>query len=115
MDSINQTLRNESEKSVILAPFNSSISDFNEDEYKGMEASLIIHRLFEDAAPLQEKKASIRFAARCRDQDRQYEINNNGELDNGVYHKFVYSSRDGGPEPSSSQDDAKGSVNDLRP
>ena len=43
------------------------------------------------------------------------EINNNGELDNGVYHKFVYSSRDGGPEPSSSVDDAKGSVNDLRP
>ena len=115
LDSINQTLRNESEKSVILAPFNSSISDFNEDDYKGMEASLIIHRLFDDAAPLQEKKGSIRFAARCRDQDRQYEINNNGELDNGVYHKFVYSSRDGGPEPSSSMDDAKGSVNDLRP
>jgi len=33
LDSINQTLRNESEKSVILAPFNSSISDFNEEEY----------------------------------------------------------------------------------
>ena len=36
----------------------------------------------------------IKFAARCRDQDRQYEINNNCELDNGVYHKFVYSSED---------------------
>ena len=80
-----------------------------------MEASLIIHRLFQDAAPLQDKKATVRFAARCRDQDRQYEINNNGELDNGVYHKFVYSSRDGHPEPSSSLDDAKGSVHDLRP
>lgn len=45
-------MRNESEKSVILAPFNSSISDFDEEEYKGMEASLIIHRLFDDAAPL---------------------------------------------------------------
>lgn len=52
LDSINQDLRNESEKSVILAPFNSSISDFNEDEWKGMDASLIIHRLFDDAAPL---------------------------------------------------------------
>jgi hypothetical protein len=52
LDSIDQELRNESEKSVILAPFNSSISDFNEDEYKGMEADLIIHRLFDDAAPL---------------------------------------------------------------
>lgn len=52
LDSIDQALRNESEKSVILAPFNSSISDFDEEEYKGMEASLIIHRLFDDAAPL---------------------------------------------------------------
>ena len=52
LDSIDQEFRNESEKSVILAPFNSSISDFNEEEYKGMEAGLIIHRLFDDAAPL---------------------------------------------------------------
>lgn len=95
LDSINEVLRNESEKSVILAPFNSSLSDFNEDEWAGMDAGLIIHRLFDDAAPLEDKKDMIRFAARCRDQDRQYEINNNGELDNGVYHKFVYSSRDG--------------------
>ena len=27
--------------------------------------------------------------------DRQYEANNNADLDNGVYHKFVYSSEDG--------------------
>ena len=46
-----------------------------------------------------EKKALIKFAARCRDQDRQYEINNNCELDNGVYHKFVYSSHEGGEKP----------------
>jgi len=52
LDSINEELKNESEKSVILAPFNSSISDFNEDEWKGMETSLIIHRLFDDAAPV---------------------------------------------------------------
>lgn len=80
-----------------------------------MGASLIIHRHFGDQAPLEDKKQMIRFAARCRDQDRQYEINNNGELDNGVYHKFVYSSRDGGPEQSSSHADSKNSVNDLRP
>lgn len=70
LDSVDEQLRNESEKSVILAPFNSSISDFDEDEYKDMEASLIIHRLFDDAAALQDKKATVRFAARCRDQDR---------------------------------------------
>lgn len=34
----------------------------------------------------------IKFSALCKDQDRQYEMNNNCELDNGVYHKFVYSS-----------------------
>jgi len=45
-------MRNESEKSVILAPFNSSISDFNEEEWKGMDASLIIHRLFDDTTAL---------------------------------------------------------------
>ena len=37
---------------MIQASFNSSISDFDEEEFKGMEASLIIHRLFDDAAPL---------------------------------------------------------------
>jgi len=79
-----------------------------------MDAGLIIHRLFDDAAPLEDKKDMVRFAARCRDQDRQYEINNNGELDNGVYHKFVYSSRDGQPEASSSVD-AGGSIEGLRP
>ena len=80
-----------------------------------MEASLIIHRHFDDQAPLEDKKQMIRFAARCRDQDRQYEINNNGELDNGVYHKFVYSSRDGAPDQSSSRAESRSSGNDLRP
>jgi len=115
LDSVNQTLRNESEKSVILAPFNSSYSNFDEEEFKGMEASLIIHRHFDDQAALEDKKQMIRFAARCRDQDRQYEINNNGELDNGVYHKFVYSSRDGAPDQSSSRAESRSSGNDLRP
>jgi hypothetical protein len=36
-------------------------------------------------------------------------------LDNGVYHKFVYSSRDGNKEDHASQGDDKKSVNDLRP
>lgn len=31
----------------------------------------------------------IKFAARVKDIDRQYEINNNCEVDNGVYNKFV--------------------------
>ncbi len=87
LDSMNATLRNASTKSVILAPFNSSVSDDREFE-----------EVNKKQAPMVEKKALIKFAARCRDQDRQYEINNNCELDNGVYHKFVYSSHEGGGE-----------------
>jgi hypothetical protein len=85
---MNATLRNASSKSVILAPFNSSVSDDREFEEVNRKQ-----------APMVEKKALIKFAARCRDQDRQYEINNNCELDNGVYHKFVYSSHEGGEKP----------------
>lgn len=88
LDSMNATLRNASSKSVILAPFNSSVSDDREFEEVNRKQ-----------APMVEKKALIKFAARCRDQDRQYEINNNCELDNGVYHKFVYSSHEGGEKP----------------
>jgi hypothetical protein len=89
-------VRNVSEKSLILAPFNSSRSNFDEEEYKGMRAEKIIKRLLDASTKLLDKRGILRFAARCRDQDRQYEINNNGELDNGVYHKFVYSSKGSG-------------------
>ena len=85
LDSINQILHNASSKSVILAPFNSSMSD----------VSNFFNTVLK-MAPMEEKRSIVKFAARCRDQDRQYEINNNAELDNGVYHKFVYSSKDEG-------------------
>ena len=32
---------------------------------------------------------SIRFSKRCRDLNREYEENNNADLDNGVYNAFV--------------------------
>ena len=63
---------------------------------------------------MEDKKSVLRFAARCRDQDRQYEINNNGEVDNGVCQRFVYSSRDGNPDPSSSVDDGKDRMHSSR-
>lgn len=59
LDSMNQTLRNASEKSLILAPFNSTMSD--------------VDQFFKDIlaiAPMEEKKDILKFAARCRDQDR---------------------------------------------
>ena len=50
-----------------MAPFNSSLSNFEEDDYKGMSAENIIGKLFDDETPLEDKRDMIRFAARCRD------------------------------------------------
>jgi len=68
----NDLTKNISTKSVILAPFNSTQSGFSTGE-----------------VPIIEKGRAIKFSAKCRDVDRQYEKNNNGEVDNGVYNKFV--------------------------
>jgi len=38
---------------------------------------------------LMQSRRVIKFAGRVRDIDRQYEMNNNEDLDNGVYHKFA--------------------------
>ena len=59
LDSMDCTLRNASEKSLILAPFNSTMSD--------------VDQFFKSAlamAPMEDKKDILKFAARCRDQDR---------------------------------------------
>ena len=34
-----------------------------------------------------EPRKTVKFAAKVREIDRQYEQNNNAELDNGVYHQ----------------------------
>jgi hypothetical protein len=39
---------------------------------------------------LEDKDIMIRFHARVRDLDRQYEKFNNMDFDNGVYHKYAY-------------------------
>ena len=39
---------------------------------------------------MQEKDFIIRFGARVRELDRQYEKFNNQDFDNGVYHKYAY-------------------------
>lgn len=36
-----------------------------------------------------EKNLVLRLSRLCREIDRQYEFNNNGQLDNGVYHKQI--------------------------
>ena len=72
----NSLIRNHSTKSVILAPFNSTISEIDEETKK------IIREFMQD-------RKCIKFDAGCRDINRQYELNNNWDLDNGVYNKFV--------------------------
>jgi serine/threonine protein kinase len=72
--------RNATTKSVILAPFNSTFAKtFTEWSDSVME--LIV-----------KKDDVITFGIRAKELDRQYEINNNCELDNGVYNNFAYKS-----------------------
>lgn len=82
-------LKNVSSKSIILAPFNSTKSHVSE-LHSSIENNMFIKNLV------------IKFAAKWRDVDRQYEMNNCWELDNGVYNKFVYNSPN--EEESKNQD-----------
>lgn len=93
----NELTKNVTTKSVILAPFNSTITN------KG--SSLEIGKNCE----IYEKKRVIHFSAKVRDADRQYEKNNNGELDNGVYNKFVCASSSKNGSHNSSSDSLNGS------
>jgi hypothetical protein len=85
----NSIFKNCETKSVILAPFNSTKSNLNPDgEHPAFELTDSIKELIQD-------RRIIKFCARVRDIDRQYEINNNADLDNGVYHKFEEENKDG--------------------
>jgi len=66
--------RNITDKSFILAPFNTTQGSSNSNTL---------------SIPLYNKKDIIKFGAKARDADRQYEKNNNGDLDNGVYNDMV--------------------------
>ena len=76
-----EELKNIDSKSVILAPFNSTKTHLS-----SMHSSI-----YEILYP---KNEVLRLNAKCRDVDRAYEINNNGELDNGVYNKFAKQSKE---------------------
>lgn len=72
---------------MILAPFNSTRSH-NEVTEKDEEGNSILPALQFDEDMLVDRRV-IKFAARVKDVNRQYEMNNNQEVDNGVYNKFV--------------------------
>ena len=77
-------LKNCSSKSIIFAPFNSSLSNFDESKTAEFEWPEEVKSLLE-----QKKSKIIRFSKKCRDLNREYEANNNADLDNGVYNAFV--------------------------
>jgi len=68
--------RNITSKSVILAPFNSTLTH-QSDMHDSVKELLV-------------EKKSIKLCSKVRDIDRQYEKNFNCEVDNGVYNKFAY-------------------------
>lgn len=69
-------LKNVSTKSVILAPFNTTRSNLRECSQESIRDLIKDY----DKLIVGEKVLEI---------DRQYELNNNCELDNGVYNKFI--------------------------
>ena len=73
----NSELKNADTKSVILAPFNSTKSNIETEA-----------EFFDQIRTMVQDKKCIKFAPRVRDLDKQYEANNNAELDNGVQHDF---------------------------
>lgn len=69
----NALIKNITTKSVVLAPFNSTMTDiFCYD-------SSLEH--------LPSRNNVFKFKGRVKELDREYEKNNNGELDNGVYNR----------------------------
>lgn len=71
----NALIRNITSKSIVLAPFNSTLT----------ELGLVIFDKLSEQAVL--KKKIIKFKGRVKELDREYEKNNNGDLDNGVYNR----------------------------
>ena len=71
----NGLMKNCSTKSVILAPFNSTLSHLHSE--KDDEGNSILPELSFDRELLVDKKF-IKFAPRVRDINRQFEMNNNG-------------------------------------
>ena len=90
----NDLTKNITSKSVILGPFNSSQTHIETEA---------------EAAPMMEKGKGIRFSAKVRDADRQYEKNNNGDMDNGVYNKFADDGAKGKTESVDNNDSIEGS------
>ena len=74
-------LKNFSSKSIILAPFNTTKSNFEKEKEQPLTQSVI--------DLIVEKQMVIKFGMRVKEIDKNYELNNNCNLDNGVFNKFA--------------------------
>ena len=72
-------LRNFSSKSIILAPFNTTKSNFQTINILSQSIKELII----------DKHMVIKFGMRVKEIDKAYELNNNCNLDNGVFNKFA--------------------------
>ena len=83
-DKNNLNEQNITSKSSILAPYNSVISDYDNSS----ASSIIKHNddSFDDFnnSKIQMEKDQIVFSKKIKEYNRLYELNNNGEVDNGV-------------------------------
>ena len=106
---VGSLLKNASTKSIILAPFNSTVSEIVAEDGKPYiwpeeVRKLIVH------------KKILKFAPKVKDLDRQYEHNNNADLDNGVYNNVGNEDENNpleGANNSSSSDSLKGSFKET--
>jgi len=88
LDTIEENInKNINTKSLILAPFNTSVSDEEENEYESDEEYYLNKKknMIDINNPeLQILNGVIKFNGKVRDINRNYELNNNQEIDNGV-------------------------------
>ena len=61
-------------KSVVLAPYNTNESDEEEEE-----------EFIDSIEPMIMSKRTIKFASKIREVNRQYEKDNNSNINNGIY------------------------------
>lgn len=66
IESLYSEMKNNTTKSVILAPFNSTITGGGNSIFESLDLSMIVDR------------ECFQFSKRCREVNRQYEFNNNG-------------------------------------
>ena len=84
LDTIEENInKNVNTKSLILAPFNTSVSENEENEYDSEDECE--EKMIDINNPdLKILNGVIKYVAKVRDLNRNYELNNNQEIDNGV-------------------------------